>query len=90
MRNGFEPDCAQPDLTLDEVVVVKDAAGIPAVAVPWDASSFVTISALKKACTLPSDIELTSPVRAGAGFGSKVCLILRGLSLSTRPPPRPI
>jgi len=51
---------AQPDLTLDEVVTVKDAAGIPG------SRSAVgrfflrhNISFKKKACTLPSNIELT-------------------------------
>src|SRR5712691_12510425 len=39
---------ARPDLTLDEVVVAKNAAGIPVVAAPWGASSFATISASKK------------------------------------------
>src|SRR6266478_5522502 len=82
---------ARPDLTLDEVVVAKNAAGIPG-SRSAVARFFLrhNISFKKKACTLPSNSERTWPVRADAGFESRVCLILRGLSLSMRLPPAPI
>src|ERR1700674_4715588 len=80
----------QPDMTLDEVVVAKKAARIPG------SRSAVGrfflrhgISFKKKACTPPSSNGRTWRVRAGGGFASKVCLIRRGLSFSTRAPPPP-
>jgi transposase len=81
---------AQPDLTLDEVILAKEKARIPG------SRSAVGrfflrhgVSFKKKACTPPSSSERTWRVHVGVGFASKVCLIRRGWSLSTRLPPAP-
>src|SRR5258708_941709 len=56
----------------------------PVVAAPWALLPSPQYQLQKKACTLPSSSERTWPVRAGAGFESKVCLILRVPAFSSR------
>jgi transposase len=74
---------ARPDLTLDEVVVAKNAAGIPGSRSAVGRFFLRHNISFKKASTLPSNSERTWPVRADAGFESRACL-------SMRRPPAPI
>jgi transposase len=75
----FDLIAAQPDLTLDEIMVAKKAARIPG------SRSAVgrffrrhDLTVKKKVCTLLSSSERTWRVHAGVGYASKVCSILRG------------
>src|SRR5260370_37182421 len=82
---------ARPDLTLDEVVVAKNAAGIPG------SRSAVgrfflrhNISFKKKPVRCRAAASGRGPCAPALDSRARFCLILRGLSLSTRPPPAPI
>src|SRR4029077_3627707 len=74
----------RPDLTLVETVCASDGSN-PAAARSGVFSTDTT-SRSKKCCKQPNGSEQMWRERAAAGYESKVCLILPGWCLSTRPP----
>src|SRR5580658_995612 len=76
----------RPDLTLVETVAELRKRGSKPAAARSGVFSTDTTSRSKKCCKQPNGSEQMWRERAAAGYESKVCLILPGWCLSTRPP----
>ena len=76
----------RPDLTLVETVAELRKRRIKPAAARSGVFSTDTTSRSKKSCKQPNGSEQMRRERAAAGYESKVCLILPGWCLSTRPP----